>query len=70
MIRNIEKTIIENARSGDSAAFTEIYYALRGLIYGFSYRMLGEQSLAEDATQETFIFCLKILKNMTKRAAN
>lgn len=65
MTCKIERLTIENARKGDPSAFSEIYFALRGLIYGFSYRMLGDQGLAEDITQETFVF---LLENFDKYA--
>ncbi|HEX8251167.1 MAG TPA: RNA polymerase sigma factor, partial [Pyrinomonadaceae bacterium] len=57
--QNIETNLIERAIEGNASAFNEIYLALRDSIYGFSYRMLGESSLAEDITQEAFIFFIE-----------
>ncbi len=48
--------MIEKAAQGDAAAFGEIYYALCDSIYGFAYRMTNKNSVAEDITQEVFMF--------------
>ena len=47
--------MIDRARSGDVAAFGELYREYEGRIYGLALRMLGEPSRAEDATQEVFV---------------
>jgi RNA polymerase sigma-70 factor (ECF subfamily) len=57
--RKINKNLIDQALSGDSTAFGEVYFAFRASIYGFAYRMLRETSLAEDVTQEVFMFLLE-----------
>jgi RNA polymerase sigma-70 factor (ECF subfamily) len=57
--RNIETELIEKAAEGDAAAFGKIYFLLRDPIYGFAFRMLGENSTAEDITQETFVFFIE-----------
>jgi RNA polymerase sigma-70 factor, ECF subfamily len=57
--RNIETKLIKGAIGGNESAFNEIYLALRDSIYGFAFRMLRENSLAEDITQETFIFFIE-----------
>ncbi len=44
---------------GDAEAFSEIYFLLRDAIYGFSFRMTGETAIAEDITQEVFLFFIK-----------
>lgn len=59
MAHRIEKQLIEKAANGDSKAFGEIYFALRGSVYGFAYRMLRETAMAEDITQEAFIFLIE-----------
>ena len=59
MPKEIEKTLIEKAARGDAAAFGEIYFSLRDPIYSFAYRMLREQSAAEDITQEVFMFLIE-----------
>lgn len=59
MKQKIEKSLIEKAIGGDAKAFSEIYFALRGSIYGFAYRMLQESSSAENITQEAFMFLIE-----------
>lgn len=59
MNRNIETELIEKAVAGDAAAFGKIYFLLRDPIYGFAFRMLGENAAAEDITQETFVFFIE-----------
>lgn len=59
MRQEIDQQLIEKAIKGDAAAFSELYLRLRDSIYGFAFRMLGEKSLAEDVTQETFVFFIE-----------
>ena len=59
MNRHIEIELIEKAIDGDAAAFGKIYFLLRDPIYGFAFRMLGENAAAEDITQETFVFFIE-----------
>lgn len=40
---------------GDQEAFAEIVYTYQDATYNLCYRMLGERTEAEDATQEAFI---------------
>jgi RNA polymerase sigma-70 factor (ECF subfamily) len=56
---NIEEKLIEKAVDGDRAAFGKIYFLLRDPVYGFAFRMLGENAAAEDITQETFVFFIE-----------
>lgn len=58
MAQQIAKILINKALNGDAESFSQIYLLLRGSIYGFAYRMLRETALAEDVTQETFMFLL------------
>jgi RNA polymerase sigma factor (sigma-70 family) len=58
LVQKIGQHIINRALNGDAGAFGEIYLTLRGSLFGFAYRMLRETSLAEDVTQETFMFLL------------
>ena len=53
-----DPTIVEwvtGALAGDQDAFAEIVYAFQDSVYNLCYRMLGERTEAEDASQETFI---------------
>ncbi len=47
--------LIEEAKSGDHAAFAEIYRTYVGRVYGICLRLLGDRSRAEDVTQQVFI---------------
>lgn len=59
MRKNIEQNLIEKARKGDKEAFGEIYFRLKDSIYGFSFRMTNENSIAEEIMQEVFIFFIE-----------
>lgn len=59
MSSKIDKNLIDKAVKGDAAAFSQIYFGLRGAIYSFSYRMLGNFATAEDVMQEVFLFFIE-----------
>ncbi len=53
-----DATILEwvNAtRHGSQDAFAELVYTFQDAVYNLCYRMLGERTEAEDATQEAFL---------------
>lgn len=54
---------IAYAREGDQDAFAELVYSFTDVVYNLCYRMLGDGSEAEDATQETFIRAFYHLKS-------
>ena len=41
--------------AGEPGSVTEVYRAYGRLVYTVAYRVLGDASLAEDATQQTFV---------------
>lgn len=43
------------AMQGDQEAFAEIVYSFQDSVYNLCYRLLGERTEAEDATQEAFL---------------
>lgn len=47
--------IIAARDAGDQEAFAELVYSFQDAVYNLCYRMLGERTEAEDATQEAFI---------------
>jgi RNA polymerase sigma-70 factor, ECF subfamily len=52
---NQELVWLERARRGDQQAFARLVEAYQGPVYNLAYRMLGNSTEAEDATQETFV---------------
>jgi len=50
-----ERDLVDAFRRGDDAAFRRLYATYGRLVYGVSYGVLGERSLAEEATQQTFV---------------
>lgn len=49
----------EQIGKGDARTFTKIYNLYGQRVYGFAYRMLGEQSIAEDVTHEAFLVLIQ-----------
>jgi RNA polymerase sigma-70 factor (ECF subfamily) len=50
---------LECIAAGDADAFSRVYDIYRNRVYGFAYRMVGNQSTAEDITQEAFMVLIK-----------
>ncbi len=50
-----ELELVERARDGDEVAFRALYEASVERIFRLTYRMAGEEDLARDFTQETFL---------------
>lgn len=57
-----EKQLIRHAQKGDLEAFNRLVLAYQDAIYSHAYRLLGERSAADDATQEAFIAAYKTIK--------
>jgi len=51
--------LVKHAAGGDGAAFSELYGRYRDRVYGFAYRMVGVQAVAEDVIQETFLVLIE-----------
>lgn len=61
-----ENTILRRfAEYGDSEAFNQLVQEHSGLVYGTCLRILGDQNLAADATQETFFQLLRNAKSIS-----
>lgn len=56
--------LVERAKNGDSDAFAELYLATYQKQYLFCYNYLGDEYLAQDALQETYIRALKNLGSL------
>lgn len=57
-----EQGLIHDAQKGDLEAFNRLVLAYQDAIYTHACRMLGDESAADDATQETFIAAYQALK--------
>lgn len=58
-----EQGLIQDAQKGDLDAFNRLVLAYQDAIYSHAYRMLGDESAADDATQETFIAAYQAIKS-------
>ena len=60
--------LVARAQSGEDEAFNEIFEHHYRFIYKFIYAMLGEKSLAEELTQETFFGAYKSIHSLRGEA--
>ncbi len=58
----LDPAVIEQARRGDTQAFSQIVQRYQAPVYNLAYRMLGNSADAEDAAQETFLRVFAQLK--------
>lgn len=65
---NSSEDLIKRARSGDAAAFQQIYDQHHRFILRFLYGMVGEISLAEELAQETFVQAFTSIGKMRNEA--
>lgn len=57
--RDEDSVEIRRIAGGDAEAFSRLYGLYRDRVFGFTYRMLGCQSVAEEATQEAFMALIR-----------
>ena len=60
--------LIERVRSGDAAAFQQIYEQHHRFVLKFLYGMVGEIGLAEELAQETFVRAFTSIGKMRSEA--
>jgi RNA polymerase sigma-70 factor (ECF subfamily) len=60
--------LIIRAQNGDDEAFGAIFEQYHRFIHKFIFAMLGEQGLAEELTQETFLAAYKGIRNLRGEA--
>jgi len=53
-VNNLDQELITKALHGDDDAFSMLVETYQNPVYNLCYRMLGENTAAEDAAQETF----------------
>lgn len=58
-----EKELVEKARIGDKDAFMELYNRYFHSVFTFVYFKVGNQQIAEDITQDTFLKAMKSIRN-------
>ena len=54
-----DELLLERAKSGDQAAFVELYERHRNAVFRFAYRMLGSVETAEDVTHDCFLSLIR-----------
>jgi len=57
--RITDELLLENAGSGDQAAFLLLYERYRDPIFRFSYRLVGSVEVAEDITHDCFLSLIR-----------
>ena len=50
------------AQAGDRAAFNELLKSVQNTLYRYIFRLVGEQTLAEDVTQEVFLIVYRKIR--------
>ena len=50
-----DRLLVQAVLNGDQMAFAELVARYQGAVYNLAYRMLGDPTEAEDATQEVFV---------------
>ncbi len=56
------RAVVRKASNGDSFAFREVVECYKDGVYAVAFKFFGERSLAEEATQETFIRLYRYFK--------
>ena len=64
-----ETEYIEKSRQGDMQAFEQLVILYENKILNYCYRMLGNRTDAEDATQEVFVKLFRFLDSFTGQSA-
>lgn len=63
-----ERDVILAAQKGDKLAYRKLYDAHVGRVYALCFRLTGERTMAEDATQEVFIQLWDKLSNFNAQS--
>lgn len=62
----MDVAVIERARSGDEDAFVLIYEHFGSQIHRYVFRLVGNQELADDITQETFLRAFQSIQGIAE----
>lgn len=60
----MERSLVEKAQRGDRDAFAGLVHAVGDRLYALAYRILREQGLAQDASQEALIIAWRQLPGL------
>jgi RNA polymerase sigma-70 factor (ECF subfamily) len=58
-----DRDLVDRARTGDQAAFAQLFEQFHAPILNYLNRMVGDRTVAEDLTQDTFVKAWKALPN-------
>jgi RNA polymerase sigma-70 factor (ECF subfamily) len=64
----LQREILEKARSGDHRAFREIVRRYEGMVYRFSFKVCRDREYAEETLQDTFVNVYRSLKQFDGRS--
>jgi RNA polymerase sigma factor (sigma-70 family) len=64
-----DAALVERARTGDEAAFAELYERYFDRVYDFLARMVRDQAEAADLTQDTFLKAMNSLASLSQGAS-
>src|SRR5438034_11843582 len=67
MASDSDRLLIQQIRSGDSQAWTQLIARYEGRLLAFAERRLHDRATSEDVVQETFIGFLNSLPNFDER---
>jgi RNA polymerase sigma-70 factor (ECF subfamily) len=62
----MDVAVIERARNGDDEAFVLIYEHFSPQIHRYVYRLVGNQEVADDITQETFLRAFQNIQGISR----
>jgi RNA polymerase sigma-70 factor (ECF subfamily) len=62
--------LVEKARTGDAAAFGQLYDRYFEVVFRFVYFRTSNRQLAEDLTADTFVRALKSIRTVTWRGSD
>jgi RNA polymerase sigma-70 factor (ECF subfamily) len=60
------KTLLEKAKTGEDAAFSQLYELYFEKIYRFAFYRVGHKEVAEDLTEDVFIKAFNSLHSLSK----
>lgn len=63
-----EQQLIERLKAGDQAAYAEMVETYASRIYNLALRMIGDETLAEDILQETFLNAFRAIDRFEGRS--